>query len=105
MTPEAQLRVAAAGHAGQATARSRETESPIAEAIRRAINWFLSAQNPAGYWWAELEADTTLESDYILYLQILGHPDPRKQRSLPSTSASDSLPTVAGTFSMAVRRN
>ncbi|HEX4003803.1 MAG TPA: squalene--hopene cyclase [Candidatus Acidoferrales bacterium] len=72
MTPEAQLRVSGRSDAGQATARSRETESPLAEAIRRGIDWFLSAQNPAGYWWGELEADTTLESDYVLYLQILG---------------------------------
>ncbi|MCZ6795418.1 MAG: squalene--hopene cyclase [Planctomycetota bacterium] len=27
---------------------------------------------PSGYWVAELEADTTLESDYILFLQFLG---------------------------------
>ena len=32
----------------------------------------LGAQNREGYWWAELEADTTLESDYILYLHVLG---------------------------------
>jgi squalene-hopene/tetraprenyl-beta-curcumene cyclase len=70
MTPEAQLRVGARSDAGQATAPTRE--SPITEAIRRGIDWFLSTQNPAGYWWGELEADTTLESDYILYLQILG---------------------------------
>ncbi len=32
----------------------------------------LAAQAQDGYWWGELEADTTLESDYILYLHVLG---------------------------------
>ena len=40
----------------------------------------LSAQSQDGYWWGELEADTTLESDYILYLHILGEPDSPKIR-------------------------
>ncbi len=92
MTPEAQLRVTAAGDAGQATARGREAESPVAEAIRRAIDWFLSAQNPAGYWWGELEADTTLESDYILYLQILGELKSEKTAKLAKYIRDRQLP-------------
>jgi squalene-hopene/tetraprenyl-beta-curcumene cyclase len=92
MTPEAQLRVSAGSDAGQATARSREAESPIAEAIRRAIDWFLSAQNPAGYWWGELEADTTLESDYILYLQILGELKSEKTAKLAKYIRDRQLP-------------
>ncbi len=92
MTPEAQLRVTGEGDAGQATARSRETESPVAEAIRRAIDWFLSAQNPTGYWWGELEADTTLESDYILYLQILGELKSEKTAKLAKYIRDRQLP-------------
>lgn len=92
MTPEAQLRVTSEGDAGQATARSRETESPVAEAIRRAIDWFLSAQNPTGYWWGELEADTTLESDYILYLQILGELKSEKTAKLAKYIRDRQLP-------------
>jgi squalene-hopene/tetraprenyl-beta-curcumene cyclase len=42
------------------------------QAIRRATDYLLSLQAPEGYWWAELEADTTLSSDYILYLHVLG---------------------------------
>jgi squalene-hopene/tetraprenyl-beta-curcumene cyclase len=92
MTPEAQLRVSGGSDAGQATVRSRETESPIAEAIRRGIEWFLSAQNPAGYWWGELEADTTLESDYILYLQILGELKSEKTAKLAKYIRDRQLP-------------
>jgi squalene-hopene/tetraprenyl-beta-curcumene cyclase len=75
MTPEPRLRIQgpAVGTAhGSAPTHLSNAESRIEQAIRRSINWFLSAQSQDGYWWGELEADTTLESDYILYLQILG---------------------------------
>ena len=44
-----------------------------ARAANRATDYFLRTQHDAGYWWAELTADTTLESDYIL-LQLWLHP-------------------------------
>src|SRR5207245_9571010 len=45
----------------------------LAQAIRRAAGQLLSQQDRRGFWWAELTADTTLESDYIL-LQLWMHP-------------------------------
>lgn len=75
MTPEPRLRIqgpaAGTAHVSAPTHLSN-AESRIEQAIRRSVNWFLSAQSQDGYWWGELEADTTLESDYILYLHILG---------------------------------
>jgi squalene-hopene/tetraprenyl-beta-curcumene cyclase len=44
-----------------------------AKAAARATDYFLRTQSGQGYWWAELTADTTLESDYIL-LQLWLHP-------------------------------
>ena len=44
-----------------------------ADAIRKAAQSLLSRQNGEGFWWADLTADTTLESDYIL-LQLWLHP-------------------------------
>src|SRR5438105_7605012 len=44
-----------------------------AQAAQRASDFLLSIQHHEGYWWAELTADTTLESDYIL-LQLWLHP-------------------------------
>ena len=35
------------------------------DAIDRGVNYLLSLQASEGYWLGELEADTTLESDYI----------------------------------------
>ena len=43
------------------------------QAARRAVEYLLRTQYEPGYWWAELTADTTLESDYIL-LQLWLHP-------------------------------
>src|ERR1700730_11590906 len=47
------------------------------EAIDRGVSHLLSLQASEGYWLGELEADTTLESDYIFYLNVIGkaHPD------------------------------
>src|ERR1700680_974178 len=50
----------------------------LAEAIDRGVNHLLSLQAEEGYWWGELEADTTLESDYILYLHVLGESQSKK---------------------------
>src|SRR5580704_17334715 len=47
----------------------------LTEAIGRGVNHLLSLQASDGYWVGELEADTTLESDYIFYLHVLGKAD------------------------------
>jgi len=44
-----------------------------AQAAHRASEYLAGIQSAQGYWWAELTADTTLESDYIL-LQLWLHP-------------------------------
>jgi len=50
----------------------------LPEVIQRAVDHLLSLQTPEGYWVGELEADTTLESDYIFYLYVLGKLDGRR---------------------------
>jgi squalene-hopene/tetraprenyl-beta-curcumene cyclase len=44
-----------------------------AQAARRAVSYLLARQYEQGYWWADLTADTTLESDFIL-LELWRHP-------------------------------
>jgi len=81
MTPEARLLRAGTGsEQAVATGRRRGFGVPVERAVARAVSWFLSVQHPEGYWWGELEADTTLESDYILYLHILGQ---QKSKKIP----------------------
>ncbi|MBZ5644908.1 MAG: squalene--hopene cyclase [Acidobacteriia bacterium] len=48
----------------------------LSEAIDRGANYLLSLQASEGYWLGELEADTTLESDYIFYLHVIGKARP-----------------------------
>jgi squalene-hopene/tetraprenyl-beta-curcumene cyclase len=51
-------------------------EAPLAAveaAARRAAAHLLELRKPQGYWWGDLTADSTLESDYIL-LQLWLHP-------------------------------
>src|SRR2546430_12017131 len=50
----------------------------LEKTIERGANHLLSVQAAEGYWQGELEADTTLESDYIYYLHVLGKADPER---------------------------
>ena len=46
--------------------------SRVSAAIAAARKYLFSQQHEEGYWCGELEADTTLESDYILLRTLLG---------------------------------
>ena len=52
----------------------------VKAAAARARDFLFSLQHPDGYWCGELEADTTLESDYIMVHTLLGTGDERKMR-------------------------
>ncbi|HJU06657.1 MAG TPA: squalene--hopene cyclase [Nitrospiraceae bacterium] len=53
----------------------------IDEAIRRSKAWLLERQHPEeGFWVAELEADTTLTSEYLMLRRFLGLVDPDRER-------------------------
>ncbi len=82
----------------EAPAERRSDASPrgiaelIREAVERSADYLLSLQAPEGCWWAELEADTTLESDSILYLHILGRRDSEKVPKLANYIRRRQLP-------------
>src|ERR1700739_984745 len=50
----------------------------LSESIDRGVNYLLSLQASEGYWVGELEADTTLESDYIFYLNVINKAQPER---------------------------
>ncbi len=55
----------------------------VTEAIDSSCDFLLSRQSAEGYWCGELEADTTLESDYIMLHTLLGTGDPaRMERAI-----------------------
>lgn len=49
------------------------TSTAVARSLHVAVNWLLDQQHERGYWWGDLTADSTLESDYIL-LELWRHP-------------------------------
>jgi len=69
-----------------------DLQQRIGEAIGRATERLLSMQAEEGYWLGELEADTTIESDYILYLHVLGRPDPDRIAKLANYIRRRQLP-------------
>jgi len=61
-------------------------------AIRSGAEYLLSVQAEEGYWHGELEADTTLESDYICYLHVLGKAEPTRIAKLANYVRQRQLP-------------
>jgi len=53
---------------------------PVRQAVARTRAWLLARQHPDGYWVAELEGDTILESETILLLAFLGREDSEMAR-------------------------
>jgi squalene-hopene/tetraprenyl-beta-curcumene cyclase len=64
----------------------------LEQAIERGAEHLLSLQAESGYWVGELEADTTLESDYIYFLHILGKADPARIAKLANYVRQRQLP-------------
>src|SRR6266852_1792037 len=56
----------------------QEVAAHLEKTIERGANHLLSLQAEEGFWQGELEADTTLESDYIYYLHVLGKAVPER---------------------------
>ncbi|MDE2179348.1 MAG: squalene--hopene cyclase [candidate division NC10 bacterium] len=65
---------------------------PLGEAIAGARSRLLAMQDPAGYWAAELEADSTLTSEYIMLRHLLGKVDETKQRKAVAYLRDTQLP-------------
>src|SRR5215813_3999129 len=75
-----------------APVRQQEWAQRLPESIERGAEHLLSLQDKEGYWLGELEADTTLESDYIYYLFVLGNADPIRIEKLANYVRQRQLP-------------
>jgi len=63
----------------------------LPESIERGAEHLLSLQREDGYWQGELEADSTLGSDYIYYLFVLGKAEPTRIAKLANYVRSKQL--------------
>ncbi len=89
-TQEPQISGAAA--ATRARVAEADVEARLNRAIHRATQHLLSLQASDGYWWGELEADTTLESDHILLHHILRDASNEKVEKLAKYIRQKQLP-------------
>jgi squalene-hopene/tetraprenyl-beta-curcumene cyclase len=65
----------------------------IDEAVRRSQAWFLARQHATeGFWVAELEADSTLTSEYLMLRRFLGQVDPEREQKAVRYLKSSQLP-------------
>ena len=90
--------------------RDGRASTPISRKIawsRRSSDrrdWLLARQHEEGYWVAELEGDTILESEYVLLLAFLGLESNPSARGWRATSRITSFQTGAGRSIPAARR-
>lgn len=47
-------------------------DQQLTRTIQRATDWLLEAQDPAGFWWGELESNPSITSEYLLLTHHLG---------------------------------
>jgi squalene-hopene/tetraprenyl-beta-curcumene cyclase len=86
------MQTATASAAKRSFAPERELELCLESGLQRAAHHLLSLQAAEGYWWGELEADTTLEADHVLFHQILGEGNRDKVRKLANCIRDCQLP-------------
>ncbi len=81
-------------HAGRPSVTTRRGRETLAEreAVARTRAWLLSQQHADGYWVAELEGDTILESETILVLAFLGREDSELARRCAQYLLEKQLP-------------
>jgi len=75
-----------------ASSQMQDWAERLEKTIERGANHLLSLQAEQGYWQGELEADSTLESDYIYYLHVLGKADPERVAKLANYVRQRQLP-------------
>ncbi|MGH9450390.1 MAG: squalene--hopene cyclase [Terriglobia bacterium] len=91
-TKTALLRSRTAPTPVEAPPSAPDWHSRLKDAVARAARYLLSLQKQPGYWIGELEADTTLESDYIFFLYLIGKADPVRIALLANTIRREQLP-------------
>jgi squalene-hopene/tetraprenyl-beta-curcumene cyclase len=64
----------------------------LVQAINRSQAYLVSRQHADGYWVGELEANTTLTSEYILFRHLIGQVDRDREAKIVAYLLSEQLP-------------
>ena len=64
------------------TVISPELKHSVIRAMKRSQDYFARTQSPEGYWWGELESNSTMEAEYLLLTHFLGVGDADTWRKL-----------------------
>jgi squalene-hopene/tetraprenyl-beta-curcumene cyclase len=84
--PQSAIDAAPQARAGALPTASRAStevlRAPVEAAIGRAQQYLLKTQRPDGCWVEELQADTTLTSEYLLLRHLLGIAEPAREANL-----------------------
>jgi len=91
MTQEAELELEPPQRERAASHVDFDLGQRLQDAVTRATEHLLSLQSPEGYWAGELQGDTTLESDYVFFLHVLGQFDPLRVAKLANYIRSKQL--------------
>ena len=69
-----------------------EDKNQLNAAIKRTRDFFFREQQPDGYWWAELESNVTITSEYVMLFHFLGSVDKERERKLTNYILSKQTP-------------
>ncbi len=58
---------------------ARTDRRAVDAAIDAAVSHLLAIQDPAGYWWAELESNVSITAEHVFLRHILGNADPEER--------------------------
>ena len=64
----------------------------LTQAIKRSQAYILSQQHSKGYWIGELEANTTLTAEYVMFGHLVGRVDDIRQAKCIAYLLSEQLP-------------
>lgn len=68
-----------------------DAKSPLDKAVERTRDFFFREQLPDGYWWAELESNVTITSEYIMLFHFLGMVDKVRERKMAKNILSKQI--------------
>ena len=59
-----------------------QIEWSVNQAVKRSQEYFRQTQSPEGYWWGQLESNTTMEAEYLMLCYFTGRNDTERWRKI-----------------------